>query len=321
MRPIDLTADKIFYNGRIITVNKDFTIEEALAIKGDRFIAIGDSKEILNLAGPNTVKMDLQRKTVVPGFIDTHPHLASAGPRSKGPSLRGLKSIEEIKGFIGGLAKRIPPGQWIITSPIGDPPYFFNIPEGLKEKRYPNRWDLDEVAPHHPIYITAPICRVPNAAILNSKALELVGVTRDTPKEQEGVRIEKDSKTGEPTGVIYGMSPIYNRSPFFYHFMSVLPPMPYPLKIEGMKNLIDLYIASGITSIYEAHYASSEELKMYIDLWLKKDLRLRCYFVYEIDTRKSIEEIESYLKDLVHAKGSDVYSSDLGSREGFWIRR
>jgi predicted amidohydrolase YtcJ len=304
MKQIDPWPDKIFFNGKIVTVDKDFSIEEAVAIKKDRFVAIGSSREVLGLAGPDTEKMDLGGKTAVPGFIDTHPHLANAGPRSKSPSLKGLKSIKEIKGFIKGLAGKFPPGQWIVTSPVGEPPYFFNVPEILEEKRYPNRWDLDEATSSHPVYITAPICRVPNSAILNSEALKRAGVTKETPSEQGGVKIEKDAATGEPTGVIFGMSPIYNMSPFFYHFMSLLPPMPHVMKIDGMKNLIDLYIAAGITSIYEAHYVSSEELKMYTDLWSKKDLRLRCYFVYEVDTRKPIEEIERYLKELVHAKGS-----------------
>ena len=304
MRQIDPYPDKVFFNGKIITVGGDFSIEEALSIKNGRFVAVGKRDEITSMAGPHTERIDLNGKTVVPGFIDTHPHLAHAGPRSKGPSLRGLKSIEEIGEFIRRLAQHIPPGRWIVTSPIGDPPYFFHVPGSLKEKRYPNRSDLDQAAPNHPVYITAPVCRVPNAAIFNSKALEWIGVTKETPAEQGGVRIEKDPVTGEPTGVIYGMSPIYNMSPFFYRFMSILPPMPDAMKIDGMKNLIDLYIASGITSIYEAHYASSEELKMYMDLWLKKELRLRCAFVYEVDTRKPIEEIEASLKELVHAKGS-----------------
>ncbi len=304
MSDIELYPDKIFFNGKIVTVDRKFSIEEALAIKDDRFIAVGRSSEILPLAGPNTVKYDLEGKTVVPGFIDTHPHLAHAGPRSKIPTLKGLMSIEEIKGVVKALAQRMPPGQWIITAPIGDPPYFFGIPETLKEKRYPNRWDLDEVSPDHPVYISAPICRVPNVAILNSKALELIGVTKDSPSEHNNVRIEKDPVTGEPRGIIYGMSPIYNLSPFFHRFMSLLPPMPYAMKIEGMKNLIDLYISSGITSVYEAHYASLEELRMYMDLWLKKELRLRVYFVYEVDTTKSIEQIEAFLKGLIHASGS-----------------
>jgi predicted amidohydrolase YtcJ len=311
MKQIDPWPDKILYNGKIVTVDRDFSIEEAVAIKRDRFVAIGSSREVLALAGPDTEKIDLGGKTVVPGFIDTHPHMTHAGPRSKGPSLKGLSSIREIKDLIKGLTEKIPPGFWIVTSPIGDPPYFFRVPEILKEKRYPNRWDLDEVAPLHPVYITAPVCRVPNAAILNSKALEISGVTRETPSEQGSVRIEKDSRTGEPTGVIYGMSPIYNMSPFFNHFMSILPPMPHAMKIEGVKNLIDLYIASGITSVYEAHYASSEELKVLMDLWLEKNLRLRCYFVYEVDTRKPIQEIEAYLKELVHAKGSGVGDDHL----------
>jgi len=230
--------------------------------------------------------------------------LSHAGPRSKGPSLRGLKSIGKIQGVIRGLAEHFPPGRWIVTSPIGDPPYFFNVPENLEERRYPNRWDLDEAAPHHPVCITAPVCRVPNAAVLNSRALELMGVSKETPSEQGNVRIERDPKTGEATGVIYGMSPIYNMSPFFHHFMSILPPMPYAMKVEGVKNLIDLYIASGITGVYEAHYATSEELKVLMDLWSDRNLRLRCYFVHEVDTRKPMEEIEVSLRELVHARGS-----------------
>ena len=285
-------------------MDKDFGIEEAVAIKGDRFAAIGSTKEVLALAGLSTEKIDLGGKTVVPGFIDTHPHLAHAGPRSKGLSLKGLRSIEEIKQVIKAGAERMPPGLWIITSPIGDPPYFFDVPAMLKEKRYPNRWELDEVAPSHPVYITAPVCRVPNAAIFNSKALELVGVSKETPSEQMSVKIEKDLSTGEPTGVIYGMSPIYNMSPFFQRLMSILPPMPYGMKIDGMSNLIDLYIASGITSVYEAHYASFEELKMYMDLWSREILRLRSCFVYEVDTTRPMEEIEARLKELIHATGS-----------------
>jgi len=304
LRQIESCPDKAFYNGRIVTVDKDFGIEEAVAIKGDRFAAIGSTKEVLALAGLSTEKIDLGGKTVVPGFIDTHPHLAHAGPRSKGLSLKGLRSIEEIKQVIKAGAERMPPGLWIITSPIGDPPYFFDVPAMLKEKRYPNRWELDEVAPSHPVYITAPVCRVPNAAIFNSKALELVGVSKETPSEQMSVKIEKDLSTGEPTGVIYGMSPIYNMSPFFQRLMSILPPMPYGMKIDGMSNLIDLYIASGITSVYEAHYASFEELKTYMDLWSRKKLSLRCYFVYEVDTTRPIEEIEARLKELIHATGS-----------------
>lgn len=104
MKQIDPWPDKIFYNGKIVTVDKDFNIEEALAIKGDEFVAVGASKEVIRLAGQGTEKIDLKGKMVVPGFIDTHPHLAHAGPRSKGPSLRGLNSIEEIKKFKIGRA-------------------------------------------------------------------------------------------------------------------------------------------------------------------------------------------------------------------------
>ena len=82
MRQIDPWPDMIFYNGKIVTVDGDFNIEEAHAIKGSQFVAVGGTKEVLELAGQGKEKVNLKGKTVAPGFIDTHPHLCHAGTRS-----------------------------------------------------------------------------------------------------------------------------------------------------------------------------------------------------------------------------------------------
>jgi predicted amidohydrolase YtcJ len=100
MKQIDPKADKIFYNGKIVTVDKDFRIEETVAIKGDRFVAIGSTKDVLALAGPNTEKIDLGGKTAVPGFIDTHPHLAWSGLYEK--ALQGPLWEDDPPGIFWG---------------------------------------------------------------------------------------------------------------------------------------------------------------------------------------------------------------------------
>jgi predicted amidohydrolase YtcJ len=133
----------------------------------------------------------LAGRTVVPGFIDTHGHIGLFGLETLAVSLVGARSIPEIQQPIASRARETPPGEWIVTLPVGDPPYFFNVPNILQENRFPNRWDLDPVSPYHPVYITAPTNRVPNSAVLNSQALHLAGITKDTP-QPEHIEIVKD---------------------------------------------------------------------------------------------------------------------------------
>ena len=135
-------CDTIFYNAKVVTVDEDFSIAEAVAIGGGKFLKVGGNKEVRTLADSDTKEIDLKGKMIVPGFIDTHPHMihASMG-RTTSASLSGLRSIEAIKKRIAEWVEKTPPGEWVLTSPIGDPPYFFSFPEVLEEKRWPTRWD------------------------------------------------------------------------------------------------------------------------------------------------------------------------------------
>ncbi len=304
-------CDAVLFNGKVVTVDENFSFTEAVAISSGKFLKVGGNDEIRRLAGPDTREIDLKGKMVVPGFIDTHPHVLSSAVRGATlVSLVGLDSIEAYKVRISEEAKATAPGKWIVTTPVGDPPYYFNVPDNLMEKRWPNRWDLDEVSENHPVYITPPSSKAPNTAVMNSYGLKLMGITKDTPSEQPSVEVIKDPETGEPNGQFHGMQPIYNFSPLLKKLTTLLPQPSLEETVNKLRALFKERNAAGVTTIYEAHYTYSTHLLASKELWSRDDLTMRIFFAYEIDVTKSIDEIESYMKDLVHASGSG-FGDDL----------
>ncbi len=149
-------ADTVLLNGTILTVDQAFSRAKAVAISGGRFVAVGKNAEVKKLVGPDTRVLDLEGRTVVPGFIDTHGHIGLFGLETLAVSLAGTRSIPEIQQRIASRARETPLGQWIVTLPVGDPPYFFNVPHILQENRFPHRWDLDPVSPDHPVLYYCP---------------------------------------------------------------------------------------------------------------------------------------------------------------------
>jgi predicted amidohydrolase YtcJ len=198
-----------------------------------------------------------------------------------------------------------------MTLPVGDPPYFFNVPDVLQEKRFPTRWDLDPVSPAHPVYITAPTNRVPNSAVLNSFALRLAGITKDTP-QPDGIEVVKDPTTGEPTGELRGaMQPIYNRNPFFMRLAKLIPRPTYEDVRDGIRRLAPGFLAGGTTSLLEAHLNSPEEFRAYAELQAKDELPLRIFYTFEIDPHKPLDQIAEYLRTISFAAGRGFGSAHL----------
>jgi predicted amidohydrolase YtcJ len=99
---------------------------------------------------PGTRVIDLKGKAVIPGLVDGHAHMDREGLKGVYPSLAGARSIRDIQDQIAELARKAEPGQWIVTMPIGDPPYYWDVPEGLAEQRWPTRQELDAAAPNNP---------------------------------------------------------------------------------------------------------------------------------------------------------------------------
>src|SRR5919109_558515 len=197
-------ATLVLRHGKIITVDPDFPIAEAVAIDGDTIVHVGSSAEMQPFIGPETRVIELRGACVIPGLIDAHAHMDREGLREFFPSLAGAQSAREVLDIIAREVAAKPPGQWLVTAPLGTPPYHFDVAEMLAENRVPTRWDLDAVAPHHPVYIQAiwgywgwP----PLVSVLNSPALELCGIGRQTQPPWDGVEIRRD-RQGEPTGII-----------------------------------------------------------------------------------------------------------------------
>src|SRR5262245_46068948 len=180
-------ADIVLRNGKIITVDREFSIKEALAIKADRFLAVGSDREMRPLTGPHTRVVDLAGRTVIPGLIDSHIHATAAGV-SWDTELRW----EHTRTLAGGLklianaAQSQPAGNWIVVAGGWSPTQF-------AENRFPTRAELDAIAPSHPVYLQY----LRQGALLNSAALKVIGITSKST-DPPGGKFERDS-SGELT--------------------------------------------------------------------------------------------------------------------------
>jgi predicted amidohydrolase YtcJ len=181
--PVDL----LMFNGKIVTVDDRFSIEQAIAVKDGLVVAVGTTAEIRGeFTGAKQV--NLHGRTVVPGFNDAHQHIRTQDPRSIG-DLQNVLSIAEIQRLLAAKAEELGAGAWV----LGDQ-YDETI---FEEGRKPNRQDLDAAAPDNPVLLTR---LGSHSSVANSAALEIAGITRETP-DPDGGRIERDAN-GEPTGVL-----------------------------------------------------------------------------------------------------------------------
>jgi predicted amidohydrolase YtcJ len=189
--------DLIFTNGKIITVDERFSIAQAVAIRGGRFLAAGTNQEITQLAGPNTRRIDLKGKAVIPGLIDNHMHLLRAaatwvkevrwdGVDSRKQAIEMLRARVKAAGNTGDWIYNI--GGWAHQQFTDDPKPF-------------TREELDQIAPNNPVALQESYYQV----FLNSKALEILKIAANAPDPPEFLKgsILRDA-SGKPTGVIRG---------------------------------------------------------------------------------------------------------------------
>jgi predicted amidohydrolase YtcJ len=257
--------DLILRGGKVITVDPRFSIASAFAVRDGRFTAVGDDASVMALAGNGTRIIDAGGRAVVPGLIDGHAHMDREGLKALiYPSLAGCRSVAEILDRIAELVRAARPGDWIVTMPVGDPPNFFGVPDSLAEKRYPNRRDLDRVAPDNPVYIRSiwgPWRHVlPLVSIANSKALEAAGITAATASPGPSVEIEHDPASGEPTGIFYEdtLYPLVELT-----LMAAAGGFSAADRVRGLRESMRLYNAVGTTSVVEGHGVAGEVLGAY----------------------------------------------------------
>ena len=183
-------ADLVFKNGVIYTVDEKNHKAEAVAIAGDKILAVGTNSDMEQYIGSKSRVIDLQGKTVVPGFIDSHYHFMGVGRREFQLNLDGTKSLQEFLDKVRAEVEKTPEGEWVRGGGW--------IEEDWPSKQFPTRYDIDKVAPSNPVYLGRADG---HAVVLNSLALQIAGITKDTP-DPKGGQIIHDQKTGEPTGML-----------------------------------------------------------------------------------------------------------------------
>ena len=185
-----MVADLALINANVRTMNPRQPVAQAVAIRKNKIIKVGTNQAVSKLIGKSTKVISLDGKTVVPGLIDTHIHVADFGRCLLWLDLTSVDSIKQLQSSIREKAKEIPAGKWIIGRGWNQ--------NRFKEKRLPNLSDLNEAALHNPVILyheTAMMCAV------NGKALGLACVTQQTA-EPSGGTMDKDPQTGELTGIL-----------------------------------------------------------------------------------------------------------------------
>ena len=260
---VSLAPDLVVHNGKVLTVVAEFTIVDGFAVKEGRISAVGDG--FLDAADARTQVIDLAGRTVVPGFFDGHAHMDREGLTEIYPSLKGAKSIDDILQIIEGLVADAAHGEWIVTMPLGEPPNYLGAPSDIAEGRFPDRHDLDKVAPDNPVYIR-PVWGYwrhdmvePLVSVANTKALEAAGITHDTAEPCSTVIFDRDG-TGELTGIFFEdtLQPVIELT-----FMRGMRRFTPEERSRGLKRSMEVYHSFATTSVFEGHGLAAEIIEAY----------------------------------------------------------
>jgi predicted amidohydrolase YtcJ len=305
-------ADRAYINGKIYTGDENFSTASALALKDGRFIYVGDDAGIKAHIGPLTFVFDLKGKTVIPGLHDAHVHI-NYGERILYPRVPDIRprigewaSVERMQEVIkrclatGEGMRPGPEPRWLVLSgwmsDVWDPPEF------RKEL-------IDAVAPNNPVFIS----RYTHGSGANSKALELAGITRDTP-DPAGGHIKKD-KNGEPTGEFVERAPA--------QLTRLIPPLPPMTDYEISRNLVEgtqLAVASGLTTIHGASMTGYDEVQRRIKLYEVGLLRIRINEMVREDAAKKLGKPYNHNNKYFVRSVKDHADGALGSRGALFLR-
>jgi len=243
-------ADLILLNGKIVTVNKEFAVFDAVAVADNKIMAVGTNSEMRKLSGINSKIIDLHGRTVIPGLIDSHLHPESASLSELETEIPDVHTMEQLLNWITSRTHITGKGSWIIF------PKFF--PTRLTEMRQPTLAELDSVAPDHPVFLNGSF-----GGMINSRAIHLSGITAKTADPG----FLKDKKSGSLTGFI--------RSSAFE--LLKIPPVKKLSADEKENALLEMlkrYNECGFTSLVSGT-GNPESLKMYREMAVKKMLTAR----------------------------------------------
>ena len=268
--------DLILHNGRIVTVDRRFSIQQAIAVRDGRIVQVGRSSAVLKLKGVQTELVDLKGRMLLPGLMDSHVHPTGASMTEFDHPIPDMESIRDVLDYIAARARIVKAGDWIVVQQV--------FITRLREQRYPTRAELDAVAPEHPV-----IFRTGPDASLNSLALKLSKIDRDFKVNDGGAGfVEKDAKTGEPTGILRNCS----------RFVPVKSSAREATEEEKRQRLVQLfrdYNSVGLTTVCDRD-ASEGAIKLYKGLRDANQLTVRVAVSQDVPYLGELEKIQERIR-------------------------
>ncbi len=292
------TADLIIHHAKIITLDAASSIAEAVAVKNGRIVAVGEDADVFaRWSGAGTKLYDGDGKVLIPGLYDSHVHLVGAATSELAGPLPPFESLQAAYDFIKAKAAAGPDGAWIVV------PYAF--PTRLRDGRFPTKAELDACTSRHPVlYQAGP------TGVVNSKALEVSGITRATANPPGGI-VVKDPAGGEPTGMLRGSSAL--------GLLKGVPPISGPVGAEakraGLQRLLSLYHRFGITSVADRS-TPREAFDLFLSLQKAGELSMRITVSPAFDPKGSREDVARRLDAM---PGADRRGGPSGAGDE-WIR-
>ncbi|MFP3040734.1 amidohydrolase [Treponema primitia] len=303
-------SDTIFINGNIYTLDKDKPSAQAMAIRNGEVLVLGDTRDCDIYKGPESKIVDLEGRTVLPGFNDTHCHLLSL----RGQQLLQLdcspekvKNIDDILEIIRKGVEKTPAGEWVLGGSYD--------PMKLAEKRSPTRWELDKVSPNHPVHLRSQSCHM---GVINSLGFALSGITKDTPNPPGG-EFEKDAK-GELTGICKEEAHFLFVTGMGTEF-SYIPPFSSEQYLEALRRACKEYNSYGITSIGDA-LAGPPEIRAFTQAYQEGILTVRVYMIVldiNLPTIKKLGLPTGYGNDWVRIGGIKSFADGATAGHTAWV--
>ncbi|AQQ64134.1 MULTISPECIES: amidohydrolase [Bacillus] len=254
--PSQLPKNVVFKNGTIYTSNEKQDIVEAVAVKEGKIIFVGSNKDVEEFINEDTKVVDLQGRFILPGFVDNHNHIFEAkSPAAGNCSVSPDASLQKQRSYLKACKKGVKDGEWISGTGFSLEALLKDMDE--KSEQQTPLQVLDELFPNNPVLIME---RTSHSVWVNSKALELAGINKDT-KDPQGGRIIRDSETGEPFGILYDtagdivMEKAWNSQPNLFE-----------KNYEGLLDGLDEVAKNGITTVGDGRLYWK---RGWLDVWNK----------------------------------------------------
>ncbi|WP_445504087.1 amidohydrolase [Microvirga sp. G4-2] len=294
-QPMNTTADLILFNGKITTLDRQNPQADAVAMRDGRFVAVGDEREVMALAGPNTRRIDLKGRRVIPGLIDSHMHIIRGG-LNYNMELRwdGVRSLAQAMQMLKEQVDRTPAPQWVRV--IGG-----FTEHQFAEKRLPTLDEINALAPDTPVMLL----HLYDRALLNGAALRAVGYTKDTPNPPGG-EIQKDAQ-GNPTGLLLAKP----NATILYATLAKGPKLPPEYQKNSSRHFMREVNRLGVTGVIDAgggYQNYPEDYSIIEELHREGHLTVR--LAYNLFTQKPKEELNdfrSWANQVKMGQGDDLY--------------